>query len=312
MYLCSSLRDARGDWPMAGPDDNAIPMGERDFFTFCGAFGFIFNAGGWLMMTANRAKAIGAAIAAMGPLIIVLASHDKAAAERAPLVWSAAAIVLAALDVFALERLAKAYGGFDKAPGLSASFSLGAAASVIVAVLFAFTGQPLWGAAALALLIPAMVWLEQRFHLPALRFAVSGAAAIVAWLLGPSRDVFFAPMAHTPLLNPILPVYATAALGLWSAAWLYRRDGAESGARIVQALEAAALVIGAFGMNLEIRHIATGAALAWRRSARTSQPGWRSRSAWRRGSGRNRAPCSFSASWPRSRWRSSCRCWGRR
>src|SRR5262249_41686796 len=64
--------------------------------------------------------------------------------------------------------------------------------------------------------------------------------------------------SRTPLLNAILPVYVTACAAFYAAARIYRRAGIGAERRIVQTLEASALVIAAAGLNFEVRHLATG------------------------------------------------------
>ena len=246
---------AQAGWPFAAP---GAPARAGEFFTAASALAFVFSGGGWLVMVKGHVKGPGAALAALGPIAVLLLSHEKAESLRSPVLWSGMALLLAALNAGALQRVAHSYGGVDKVPGPSAAFALGASSGAILTILFALRNQPLWAPAALTLLAPSMVWLDLRFRLPALRFAIGAVALIALWALGPSFSIFEMRISPTPIANEILPVYGVAIAALWSAGALYRAGGVSAEARMVQTLEASALVLAAFGLAIEIRHLATG------------------------------------------------------
>jgi uncharacterized membrane protein len=238
--------------PTATAANGAIVMLIRA----AGALGFVFSAGGWLMMARNRRAGFGAALAALGPILVIVATHHAAGYLRGPLVWSGAALMLAAINTFALERMARRLGGLDRAPGASAAFALGAACASVFAIYFALERQGLWLSMALALMAPVMARIDVRFRLPALRLAISLLGAVVLWRMLLVTQPVDHPISRTPLFNEILPTYAIAAISFWSAAWLYRSAAVTT--RIIAALEVAALVLAAAGVSLEVRHIATG------------------------------------------------------
>jgi uncharacterized membrane protein len=246
---------ALSGWPFAAP---GAPVREGEFFAVASALAFVFSAGGWLVMVKGHVKGPGATLAALGPLSVLLISHEKAEALRSPVLWSGMALLLALLNAGALQRVARAYGGVDKTPGPSAAFALGASAGAILTILFALRNQPLWAPTALTLLAPSMAWLDLRFRLPALRAAIGVITLIALWALGPSFSIFDYTLAPAPIVNALLPVYGVAIAALWSAASLYRAGGVSADARVVQALEASVLVLAAFGLAMEVRHIATG------------------------------------------------------
>ncbi|MGE3302900.1 MAG: DUF2339 domain-containing protein, partial [Hyphomonadaceae bacterium] len=232
-------------WPEGAPDLRAA-----------GALGFVFSAGGWLMMARSATPAFGATLAALGPIAIVIATHHSGADLRAPILWSAAALMLAAINIFALERMARAPGGLDRSPGPAAAFALGAAAAVVFALFFLLRERFLWLAAALAILAPTMAYLDLRFRLPALRLAIAIVSGAVTARLLFGFDAFSEPISRTPLLNELLPAYGVPAAAFWLAAAMQRRAGAAL--RLSQALEAAAIIVGAAAVSMQIRHLATG------------------------------------------------------
>ena len=231
-----------------------MPADINLLFRAAGALGFIFSGGGWLMMARNRRTGFGAALAALGPIGVVVAAHESVGFMRAPFLWIVPALFLAGLNTFALERFVRKLGGVDRAPGAAAAFSLGAAASIIFAVYFALERSGIWLTLAFAALIPAMAWLDLRFRLPALRIAISLTLVVVMFGL----TLGFDPLQIGPTLifNAMTPGFGLSALALWGAAWLYRRTSVAT--RVANALEASAIVAAAVGISWTVRHLATG------------------------------------------------------
>jgi uncharacterized membrane protein len=224
-----------------------------------GALGFVFSAGGWLMMARSQRGGAGAFLAALGPIAVVFASHEGAGFIRPPLLWAAAALVLALLDAFALERIGKRLGGVDRAPDATAAFALGAAAGAFCAVQFALEGAGLWLSMTLSLLVPVMAALDRRFSLGALRIAIGIVAFVVVWRLTLGLDPVRHTISVTPVFNEILPGYVVPIFALGLAAWMYRKAG--NAPRLAGGLEGGALALFAVGAFWEARHLFGGGRL---------------------------------------------------
>ncbi len=218
-------------WPVRAYD---APTEISAMFRAAGALGFIFSGGGWLMMARNRSAGLGAALAALGPIGVVVAAHEAGGFLRVAILWTAPALALAVINAFALERLARRLGGVDRAPGASAAFALGAAGSLLFALYFLLEQHGFWLTGALAAMIPAMAWLDLRLKLPALRIPISVTAFVVLWRL----VVMFEPLkvSPTPIFNELLPGFGLAAIALYLAARFYRH--AATAPRLVDTLEA--------------------------------------------------------------------------
>jgi uncharacterized membrane protein len=244
-------------WPASAPlaePSRQLPVNVSAMIRAAGALGFVFSAGGWLMMARSQRGGAGAALAALGPIAIVFAAQHSAGGLRLPILWAAAAMVLAMLNAFALERIAKRVGGVDRAPDVSAAFALGSAAALIAAVYFALERTGLWLSLAFAVLIPAIVWLDRRLSLPALRIAAGILGFLVAWRLTLGFEPLLFPPARLAIFNELLAGYGGGIAALWGAAWLYRRDGAAP--RVAGWLESCALIAGMAALFWESRHLA--------------------------------------------------------
>ncbi len=223
-----------------------------------GALGFVFSGGGWLMMARNQRAGYGAVLAALGPIAVVAATHETAPLLLPGVRWAVAALILAGINAFALERLARGMPVDDRGSGPVAAFTLGAAAALTFAVYFAMHDSGLWLSAALAILIPIMAHLDLRFKLPALRGAIATITAVVTWRLIFGFEALNHPLNPTPFFNQLIPGYALPALCLWGAGWLYRRGGMKADTRLVELLEVTALIVAVAGISYEARHLATG------------------------------------------------------
>ena len=228
----------------------------RAFIGVAGALGLVATLGGGLMMARNSAPGPGAMLTALIPAGALLIAYLRlGAAINAPIAWGAAALFLAALNGFALDRISSAAGGASKAPGATGAFAAAAAACAVMAGAFALDHVRL--AAGVAVLLAPLGWLDRRLNIPALRFAGAAIGAVTVALLSPIA-LMRAPIEPAPLLNTLAPTFAIAILSVWAGARLFAMGPAGYAARVTIFLRIAliALVLG-FGWA-EIRHLANG------------------------------------------------------
>jgi uncharacterized membrane protein len=244
-------------WKASGA---GAPINLNALMLTAGALGFVFSGGGWLMMARAQRPGYGAALAALGPIAVVAATHETAPFLRES--WAFAAIVLAGMNALAAQQLSKGQPPEERGRGAIAAFVLGAAAATSFAIYFALHSAGLWLSAALAILIPLCAHLDLRLKTPSLRIAIIVLAAIVTWRLILGFEPLRYGVSATPIFNQLIPGYALPALCLWGAGWIYRRAGVSAASRLVETLEVGALIIAVAGLSWEARHIANRGVVA--------------------------------------------------
>ncbi len=217
------------------------------------ALASLFGAGGGLAMQVRVCKAPLALVAAVGPVAFLAVQFwlNRSAADGSAV--ALAAIALTAANVGLLSFLRRQSGSFDAHPGAVSAFVVGAAFASCLAAVALFEG--LFLSAAIALQTPVMALLWRRYRLSALKYlsTVMAVAASLRLLLLPEvADYAFGP---TPVLNLLIAGYLAPAGAFWFAARLYERGGLARSARVVQALEGAAIALFAAFVTLEIRHL---------------------------------------------------------
>ncbi|MEJ0022726.1 MAG: DUF2339 domain-containing protein [Alphaproteobacteria bacterium] len=230
------------------------PININALMLTAGALGFVFSGGGWLMMARGQRPGYGAALAALGPIAVVAATHETAPFLRQS--WTLAALVLAGMDALAAQQPSKGRPVEERAHGAIAAFVVGAATAVSFAAYFALHNAGLWLSAALAILIPLCAHLDLRLKTPSLRIAITVLAAIVTWRLILGFEPLRYGVSPTPIFNQLISGYALPALCLWGAGWIYRRAGIAASSRLIETLELGALIIAVAGLSWEARHIA--------------------------------------------------------
>ena len=223
------------------------------FATVAGALGFAASVGGWLMIGRNRSALAGAIMAGAVPTLALLLAYLRLGdVIPPPEAWAGAGVALAAMNGFALYRLA---AGRPEGEPPSPAVNVFAAAAVLGAVMAgAFAFDPVLLSAVVALLVPILAWMDGRMPLPALRIAAIAAAVATIALLSPPA-LWFAAVDRTPVLNPMTLAFAIAILALVVGHRLlaYGPSGENGRATVVTRLALLALVLSAGWA--EIRHL---------------------------------------------------------
>lgn len=191
-----------------------------------------------------------AALPAAVPVLVLAAAYVQAGRFQSHAAWAAAALLLAA-GLTAAAALARREGSLPRAgahaAGVAAAVALGAAILLSNA----------WLTLALALLLPALAWIEGTAGVPLRRVALAVAGVVLARLvLNPY--VLGYEVGGLPVLNGLLLAYGVPAACFALAATLFRRRVDDL---VVAVLEGGALAFVAALVLLQVHHAANGGVL---------------------------------------------------
>jgi uncharacterized membrane protein len=170
--------------------------------------------------------------------------------------WAAIAVGLAAVNLFAAERVER----YRKARGLDVTLAFYAAAVVAsISLAAAMSVREAWLTVALSIQLPALAWINTRIRTASLQAIAGVVAAIVLIRLVLNVNILgYAPSA-SPVTSWVVYGYGIPAISfLWSAR-LFRALKAE---RIIALLEAGGLAFCVLLVSLEIRLFVAGSLTA--------------------------------------------------
>ena len=217
--------------------------------------GFFAASGLWFERRRDHPLPWSAQTAAIPILALVVCYWRVAGFEPRP-GWAATALLLAfALTAVAAEawRQPTLATGWSGARGRAGTHAAGAVSALALGFAMLLTDQ--WLTVAIALLLPALAWIEAEADLPPLRhISVAVAGVVLIRLLG-NRYVLDYAIGARPLLNGLLVTYGAPAASFALAAAMFRRrrDDLTNGV-----LEVGATALATVLAALEIHHHATG------------------------------------------------------
>ena len=192
-----------------------------------------------------------AALVAGVPVLTLALTYLQAGRFQPEAAWAAAALALAAA-LTGTAALARRQGSLPRAGAHAA----GVAAAVALGFAILLSDQ--WLTLAIALLLPALAWIEGAAGVPLRRVALAVALVVLARLvLNPW--VLAYGVGSLPVLNGLLLAYGVPAACFALAAHLFRRRGDDL---VVAVLEAGTLAFVALLVLLQVHHAATGGSLA--------------------------------------------------
>ena len=177
--------------------------------------GFLAAVGLWLERRApNRLH--WSALPAAVPVLTLLVTYVQVAGFQTDMAWAATALVLtAALTGTAALSMREA----DRQR--AGAHAAGAAAALVLG--FAMLWRDHWLTLAVALLLPALAWIEAAADLPALRKVALAIAGLVLVRLLVNWYLLDYAFGATPLLNGLLVAYGVPAVAFAGAARMFRR-----------------------------------------------------------------------------------------
>lgn len=229
-------------WPKGGDAASIV-------FT-AGGLAAIATFAGWHAMARAKDPAPGAALAALMPVLTLVAAHERLGAIGGTDVWAGAAGILAGLNLLFHVRMR----GVRREAAAASAYALGAVLAAAAAIGIAVP-EP-YNIAALALLTPVLALFDHTANQRGLRIGAGlvGVALIVAAAVQAARPHALWPAL--PWLEPLAPVLLAAATCLLLASALFARGGARAAALSVQALTLAAFAAIALALIVALRHAA--------------------------------------------------------
>jgi uncharacterized membrane protein len=186
-----------------------------------------------------------AALVAAVPVLTLTVAYARIARFQTDIAWAAAALVLAAA-LTATATMAAREDDRQRA-GVHAAGAVAALALGCAMLLHDY-----WLTLAIALLLPALAWIEARAQLPQLRPVALAVAVLVIIRLVLNWYVLDYAFGTIPLANGLVLGYAAPAAMFALAAVLFRRQADDT---LVATLEAGAVTLLALFIALEIRHL---------------------------------------------------------
>jgi uncharacterized membrane protein len=213
------------------------------------AFAALFGASGYAAQSRTGTALtalLWSATAVVTPISILIALYLRIAEFDRSIPFAALALLLAALNGYATELLARR----SPRPGLataSAVFATGA----VAALALTFALDKGWLTVGLALMVPGIAWISERRPLPALRYLAAAVIVLVLLRVGYEPRIVGNDVGTTPFFNWLLYGYGVPAAAFWYAGYLLRRRADDAPARMA---DSAAILFTVLLAVLQIRH----------------------------------------------------------
>lgn len=189
------------------------------------------------------------ALVAAVPVLALALAYARVRRFQPDATWSAVALLLAAGLTGAAALAARARSQPRQQAGVHAA---GATAALALGFAMLLTGQ--WLTIALALLLPALAFIEARADLPALRQVALAVAVVALARLLLNGEVLDYATGQPPVLNSRALAYGVAAIAFAVTARMARRRADD---RLVAVLETGSAAFVTALVTLEIRQWAT-------------------------------------------------------
>ena len=241
-----------------------VPAAILPFLQACAAVALLHAGAGLWNERRSPNPLPWAALVGAVPVLVLAVAYLQVGRFQARPAWALAAALLAAGLVTAAGAARR--GGSLQRAGVHAAGAVAALALGCAIVL-----EAAWLTVALALMLPALAWIEGAAGLPQLRrvaMIVAG-VVLVRLVLNPYLPLY--ALGATPVLNLLLVAYGIPAACFAVAAWLFRRRGAD---RLVAVLQAGACLFGGLLLVLEVRHWAQDGNLNDDRAPGLVELGW--------------------------------------
>jgi uncharacterized membrane protein len=214
------------------------------------AFGALFAIGGFALMWDAKRPAVWAGVSAAPPVLLLVLAYWRITAFAVDFAWSASAIMLAAVALFAVERIARYRESRDL------SVALGFYAAAVIALLSLAATMSLrqaWLTVALSLQLPVLAWAARKLPGRSLQILAGIVAAGVLIRLVFNYHILDYGIAGA--VSWVIYGYGIPALAFYAAAHVFRKNAAPL---LVTLLEAGALAFFVLLVSLQIRLFVSG------------------------------------------------------
>jgi uncharacterized membrane protein len=236
------------DWPdlVAPPGQWTPAVVQALMATAALLAGFFAASGLWLQQRALFPLPW-ASLTASVPVLALAIAYARVTAFQTRFDWAVAAFLLAAGLVGTTAQAMRGTGGWARQ--VAGTHAAGAAAALALGCAMVLSDH--WLSVAIALLLPALAWIEARADLPPLRLVARVVAGVVLVRLLLNWHVLDYAFGATPVVNGLLAAYGVPAAAFALAAMLFRRRGDDATVAVLQAGSAsfATVLVG-----MEIRH----------------------------------------------------------
>ncbi len=234
------------------PHAPLIPKDLVRYVTAGLAFAALFGAGGFVSLWGARRPALWAGLSAAVPVLLLTIAYGRFTYLSVDIRWAAVALALAAVGLFAAERVAR----HRDAPGMTEALGLYAAGTVaLLSLAMTMSLREAWLTVALSIQLPLLASIHQRIPVRPLRILAALVAGIVLVRLTLNQQILSYPLTTHPAFGWVLYGYGIPALAFFAAARIFRRATSDV---VVTLLEAGALAFAALLVSLEIRILVDG------------------------------------------------------
>jgi uncharacterized membrane protein len=229
-----------------------VPVELQFFVGACIAFAALFAIAGFVALWGAKRPAVWAAVSASVPLLLLVIAYYRIVDFGVDHAWAAIAVGLAAVNLFAAERVER----YREARGLDVTLAFYAAAIVAsISLAAAMSVREAWLTVALSIQLPALAWINTRIRTTSLQVIAAIVACVVLTRLVFNYDILGYPLGASPPANWVIYGYGIPAISFLWAAKLFRDLKAE---RVVAFLEAGGLAFCVLLVSLEIRLFVAG------------------------------------------------------
>ncbi len=235
---------------IALPPQAWVPPDVLTFLWTAGLVAALFAAAGlWFERRSTRPLPWAGLVASV-PVLTLAVAYARVEQFNPRAGWAAVALALTAgLCATAAAAMRESGEAVRQRAGAHAA---GAVAALALGCAMLLIDQ--WLSIAVALLLPALAWVEAKADLPPLRRIAVAVAAVVLVRLFLNHYVADYAFGETPVLNGLLAAYGVPAVMFALAARMFRQSGDDL---TVAVLEAGSVAFATALVALEIRHFAT-------------------------------------------------------
>lgn len=232
------------DWPdIVDSPERWVPQSVTEILATAAIMAGFFAASGLALWQRAPYPLPWASLTASVPVLTLVITYTRVTRFQTRFDWALAAFLLAA------GLVATTAHAMRTSRAVAGTLAAGSAAAISLGCAMVLSDQ--WLTVAIALLLPALAWIEDKADLPPLRLVARAVATVVLIRLTLNWHVVYYVFGSTPVVNGLLAAYGVPAASFALAAWLFRKRGDDA---TVAMLQAGAAAFATVLVSAEIRH----------------------------------------------------------